>query len=85
MNCETANLSTDHVEQFKTLKRISNDVKLNTKTIELNIRFEIDNISILSTVELNTSLKLITFHIVEMKTDYFSHSRNEYFVFAISD
>jgi hypothetical protein len=68
MNCETADLSTNDIEQFKILKRINNDVKLNTKTVELNIKFEIDSISILSTIELNISLELIIFHIVEMNT-----------------
>jgi hypothetical protein len=71
MNCETADLSTDDIEQFKTLKRISNnDVKLNTQTVESNIKFEIDSISILSTVALNISLKLIIFHIVEMNISF---------------
>jgi hypothetical protein len=71
MNCETANLSTNDIEQFKTLKRISNnDVKLNTQTVESNIKFEIDNISILSTVELNISLELIIFHIVEVNISF---------------
>jgi hypothetical protein len=71
MNCETADLSTNDIEQFKTLKRISNnDVKLNTKTIESNIKFEIDSISILSTVALNISLKLIIFHIVKMNISF---------------
>jgi hypothetical protein len=70
MNCETADLSTDDIEQFKILKRISNDVNLNTKTVESNIKFEIDSISILSTVELNISLELIIFHIVEMNISF---------------
>ncbi len=70
MNCETANLSTDDIEQFKILKRISDDVKLNTNTIDLNIKFEIDNILILSTVELNISLELIIFHIIKMNTSF---------------
>jgi hypothetical protein len=69
IDCETANLSINDIEQFKILKRISNNnVRLNTKTIESNIKFEIDNISILSTVALNTSLELIIFHIVEVNT-----------------
>jgi hypothetical protein len=71
MNCEAADLSTDDIEQFKTLKRISNnDVKLNTQTVESNIKFEIDCISILSTVALNISLELIIFHIVEVNTSF---------------
>jgi hypothetical protein len=71
MNCETANLSTDDIKQFKILKRISNnDVKLNTKTVESNIKFEIDSISILSTVALNILLELIFFHIVEVNISF---------------
>jgi hypothetical protein len=70
MNCETAELSTDDIEQFKVLKRISNDVKLNTKTVESNIKFEIDSISILSTVALNISLERIIFHIVEVNISF---------------
>jgi hypothetical protein len=71
MNCETTDLSTDDIEQFKTLKRISNnDVKLNTQTVESNIKFEIDCISLLSTVALNISLRLIIFHIVEVNISF---------------
>jgi hypothetical protein len=70
MNCETADLSINDIEQLKTLKRISNDVKLNTKTVESNIKFEIDNISILNTVVINISLRLIISHILEMKTSF---------------
>jgi hypothetical protein len=47
MNCETASRSTDKIEQFKALQRIS-DVALNKKTIELDIN---DSILILSPIE----------------------------------
>jgi hypothetical protein len=71
MNCETADLSTNDIEQFKTLKRISNnEVKLNTQTVESNIKFEIDSTSILSTVALNISLRLIIFHIVKVNISF---------------
>ncbi len=71
VNCDAADRSTESIEQFKALERISNnDVKLNTKTIESSIRFDIDNTLILEFIDLNTSLEVITFHIVEINISF---------------
>ncbi len=67
MNCGAAGRFTEGIEQFKVLQRISN-VVLNKKTIGLSIRFGIDDTLILGFVELNTSLEVITFHIVGVNT-----------------
>jgi hypothetical protein len=71
VDCDAAGRSTEDIEQFKALERISNnDVKLNTKTVESSIRFGIDNTLILEFVDLNISLEIITFHIVEMNISF---------------
>ncbi len=65
MNCDAADRSTKNMNQFKALQRIS-DVALNKKTIESSIKFEIGNTLTLRFVDLNISLEVITFHIVEI-------------------
>jgi hypothetical protein len=70
MNCDVADQSTERMRQFKTLQRISNDLALNEKTIEWSIKFEIDNTLILGFIYLNTSLEMITFHIVKINTSF---------------
>jgi hypothetical protein len=69
MNCETTNRSTENIEQFKALQRIS-DVILNTKTVESSIRFDIDDTLILELIELNISLEIINFHIVRINISF---------------
>jgi hypothetical protein len=69
MNCDVADRSIEDMSQFKALQRISNDnVVLNKKTIESSIKFEIDNTLILGFIDLNTSLEMITFHIINRLT-----------------
>ncbi len=71
MNCDATERSIESIEQFKALERISNnDVKLNTKTVESSIKFDIDNTLILKFTELNISLEVITFHIVEINISF---------------
>jgi hypothetical protein len=71
VNCDAADRSTENMSQFKALQRISNDnVVLNKKTIESSIKFEIGNILTLRFVELDTSLEVITFHIVGMNISF---------------
>jgi hypothetical protein len=69
VNCETADRSTEDIEQFKALQLIS-DVTLNKKTVESSIRFDIDDTLILEFVELNISLEIINFHIVEINISF---------------
>ncbi len=70
VDCGAAGRSTGGIGQFKALERISNDVKLNTKTVESNIRFGIDNTLILESVDLSIPLEVITFHIVGVNTSF---------------
>jgi hypothetical protein len=70
IDCDAAERSIEDMKQFKALQRISNNLALNKKTIESSIKFEIDNTLILEFVELNTSLEIITFHIVEINTSF---------------
>jgi hypothetical protein len=65
VNCDAAGRSIEGMGQFKALQRISN-VALNKKTIGSSIKFEIDNTLTLRFIDLNTSLEMITFHIVEV-------------------
>jgi hypothetical protein len=69
MNCDTANRFIKDMSQFKTLQRISN-VIINKKTIESNIKFEIDNTLILEFIDLNILHEVITFHIVKINISF---------------
>ncbi len=56
--------------QFKALQRIStDDVKLN-KSNRLNFKFGIEDIKSIGSIELQTSLKMITFHVVEANISF---------------
>jgi hypothetical protein len=65
VNCDAADRSTESMNQFKALQKISN-VALNKKMIQSSIKFEIENTLILKFVELSISLVMITFHIVKI-------------------
>ncbi len=69
VNCDVADRSTSDMRQFKALQRNS-EVALNKKTIESSIKFEIDNTLTLEFVDLNTSLEMITFHIVKINISF---------------
>ncbi len=71
VNCDAADRSTDDIEQFIAFQRISNNaIALDKKTIDSNIKFEIDNTLILEFVELDTLFEVITFHIVEINISF---------------
>jgi hypothetical protein len=69
VNCVTADRSIEDMNQFKALQRMSN-VALNKKTIKSSIKFEIDNTLILKFIDLNISLEMITFHIIEINISF---------------
>jgi hypothetical protein len=69
VNCGAADRFIENMRQFKALQRIS-DVALNKKTIESSIKFEIGNTLILGFIDLNISLEMITFHIVEINISF---------------
>jgi DNA-binding cell septation regulator SpoVG len=68
MNCDVARRSTIETEQFTALQRLNDSIKLDQSTVESKIQFDIDSISIMSTIELNISLKQLIFYIVEINT-----------------
>jgi hypothetical protein len=71
VNCDAADRSTEDIEQFKALQQIDNvAIALNEKTIDSSIKFEIDNTLILGFIELNTSLEIITFHIMRINISF---------------
>ncbi len=70
INCDATNRSIAEIDQFTTLQRLNDSIKLNQSTAESKIQFDIDSISIMSTIELNILLKLMIFHIVEIKTSF---------------
>jgi hypothetical protein len=70
VNCDAAGRSIGGIGQFKVLQRLSNDVKLDKSTVGSSIRFGIGNILILGSVDLNISLGVITFHIVEVNISF---------------
>jgi hypothetical protein len=69
IDCDAADRFTESIDQFKALQRIS-DVTLNTKTVKSSIRFDIDDTLILRSIELNISLEIINFHIVEINISF---------------
>jgi hypothetical protein len=70
MNCDAARRSTVEIEQFAALQRLNDSIKLNQSTVESKIQFDIDSISIMSTIELNISLEQLIFHIVKINTSF---------------
>jgi hypothetical protein len=70
MNCDAAKRSTVEIDQFTVLQRLNDSIQLNKSIVESKIQFDIDSISIMSTIELNISLKLMIFHIVEINTSF---------------
>jgi hypothetical protein len=64
MNCDAARRSTADIEQFTALQRLNDSIQLDKSIVESKIQFDIDSISILSTIELSVSLEQLIFHIV---------------------
>jgi hypothetical protein len=70
MNCDAARRSTAEIEQFTALQRLNDSIQLDKSIVGSKIQFDIDSISIMSTIELNISLRLMIFHIVEINTSF---------------
>jgi hypothetical protein len=70
MNCDAAKRSISEIEQFTALQRLNDSIQLDKSIVESKIQFDIDSISIMSTIELNTSLKQLIFHIVKINTSF---------------
>jgi hypothetical protein len=70
INCDAARRSTAEIEQFTVLQRLNDSIQLNKLIVESKIQFDIDSILIMSTIELNISLKLMIFHIIEINISF---------------
>ncbi len=70
MNCDAARRSTAEIEQFTALQQLNDSIQLNKSIVESKIQFDIDSISIMSTIELNISLEQLIFHIIEVNTSF---------------
>jgi hypothetical protein len=57
------------MRQFKTLQRISDDVKLN-KSNQLTFKFEIEDTKSVDSIKLETLFEMIIFHIVETNISF---------------
>ncbi len=66
MNCEVAKRLNAEIKQFAVLQRLNDAIKLNKAIVKSKIQFDIDSISIMSTIKLNISLELMTFHIIKI-------------------
>ncbi len=61
---DAADYSFEDIEQFTTLQRISKTLMILNKKRIISFRFDIDEIAFIDTVDLKTSVDVITFHIV---------------------
>ncbi len=65
-----ARKSIEEMRQFKILQQIFNhDVKLN-KSNQLTFKFEIEDIKLIDSIELEISLRMIIFHIIEINISF---------------
>jgi hypothetical protein len=70
IDCDVARRSTAEIDQFTALQKLNDSIKLDKSIVESKIQFDIDSISIMSTIELNISLKQLIFHIIEINTSF---------------
>jgi hypothetical protein len=67
---DTTDFFSDDIEQFTTLQRISkSSLSLNKNRI-ISFTFDINEIFFIDTINLNTSIDVITFHIVFVHTSF---------------
>jgi hypothetical protein len=67
---DAANFSSENIEQFTILKRISKTTLILNKKRIIFFRFDIDEILFINIVNLNTSVDVITFHIVFVQISF---------------
>ena len=64
--------STNDIDQLKILQNINKIIKININTANfMNFIFEINNTFSINTINLNTSLKMVVFHIVQINMSFF--------------
>jgi hypothetical protein len=67
---DAANFSSEDIEQFTILQRISNSKLILNKKRIISFRFDIDEIFFIDIVNLNIFVDVITFHIVLVQTSF---------------
>jgi hypothetical protein len=67
---DAANFSSEDIEQFTILQRISNSKLILNKKRITSFRFDIDEIFFIDIVNLNIFVDVITFHIVLVQTSF---------------
>jgi hypothetical protein len=67
---DAANFSSENIEQFTILQRISKTTLILNKKRVISFRFDIDEILFIDIVDLNISVDTITFHIVFVQTSF---------------
>jgi hypothetical protein len=67
---DAANFSSEDIEQFTTLQRISKTTLILNKKRIIFFKFDIDKILFIDIVDLNTSVDVITFHIVFVQISF---------------
>jgi hypothetical protein len=67
---DATNFSSKDIEQFTTLQRISKTTLILNKKRITSFRFDIDEILFIDIVDLNTSVDVITFHIVFVQISF---------------
>ena len=70
-----ATRSTGGMDQLKTLQKLDNTIKFDISTVgSANFIFDMNSTGSIGSINLNTSIRLITFHIVQINTLFFSVS-----------
>ena len=69
IDSKTAAKSNANIDQFETLQRIDNSIKINYSTTKsVNFIFEMNTISSINSINFNTFIKSIIFHIIIKNT-----------------
>jgi hypothetical protein len=67
---DVADFSSEDIEQFTILQRINNTILFVNKNKIISFKFDIDETSFIDTINLNTSIDVIMFHIVLVHTSF---------------
>ena len=69
IDSKTTAKSNAKIDQFKTLQRFDNSIKINHNTINsINFTFEMNTISLIDSINFDTFIKSIIFHIIIKNT-----------------
>ena len=71
IDSNAATRSTDNIEQLKTLQKIDDTIQLNQSTAgSANFVFDIESTGSIKSIKINTSIELITFHIISVNISF---------------